>query len=281
MSRRRNIIRNERGQTMVEFALVVPILCLVLFGILQFGALYNDYVTLDRRRARRSPEGSCQPPCDEPVRRPSPRPPPATQPPGLEPTDLDIDVSSTAGSAANPVTVTATYPYAVDLLGIVVASGNLESEINGACGMNRLRNERGQAAVLSVVFIAALLGAIALVLDVGSWFRAQRATQSAADAAALAGSSGAAREHRFRHGDWQRSISRRTAAGRRDHVLEQNVANDTINVDVTLNATPRSIRQDLRNRLGRGARARRVRARGARQCPGAAPIAVDKASIRC
>ena len=37
---------NERGQTMVEFALVVPILCVVLFGILQFGALYNDYVTL-------------------------------------------------------------------------------------------------------------------------------------------------------------------------------------------------------------------------------------------
>ena len=31
---------------MVEFALVVPILCVVLFGILQFGALYNDYVTL-------------------------------------------------------------------------------------------------------------------------------------------------------------------------------------------------------------------------------------------
>ena len=46
MSRRRNIIRNERGQTMVEFALVLPILCVVLFGILQFGALYNDYVTL-------------------------------------------------------------------------------------------------------------------------------------------------------------------------------------------------------------------------------------------
>ena len=37
---------NDRGQTMVEFALVVPILCLVLFGILQFGMLYNDYVTL-------------------------------------------------------------------------------------------------------------------------------------------------------------------------------------------------------------------------------------------
>ena len=53
--------------------------------------------------------------------------------------------------------------------------------------MNPLRRETGQAAVLSVVFMAALLGAVALVLDVGSWFREQRATQSAADAAALAG----------------------------------------------------------------------------------------------
>ena len=52
--------------------------------------------------------------------------------------------------------------------------------------MTRLRNERGQAAVLTVIFLAALLGAIAMVLDVGSWFREQRATQSAADAAALA-----------------------------------------------------------------------------------------------
>ena len=52
--------------------------------------------------------------------------------------------------------------------------------------MKRLRSERGQAAVLTVIFLVALLGAVAMVLDVGSWFRAQRDTQSAADAAALA-----------------------------------------------------------------------------------------------
>jgi Putative Flp pilus-assembly TadE/G-like len=52
--------------------------------------------------------------------------------------------------------------------------------------MTRLRSERGQAAVLTVIFLAALLGAVAMVLDVGSWFREQRATQSAADASALA-----------------------------------------------------------------------------------------------
>lgn len=52
--------------------------------------------------------------------------------------------------------------------------------------MTRLRGQTGQAAVLTVVFMVVLLGAVAMVLDVGSWFRAQRATQSAADAAALA-----------------------------------------------------------------------------------------------
>jgi Flp pilus assembly protein TadG len=53
--------------------------------------------------------------------------------------------------------------------------------------MNRLRSECGQAAALTLVFMVVLLGAVALTLDVGSWFREQRATQSAADAAALAG----------------------------------------------------------------------------------------------
>ncbi len=52
--------------------------------------------------------------------------------------------------------------------------------------MTLRHDARGQAAVLTVVFLTALLGMVALVLDVGSWYREQRATQSAADAAALA-----------------------------------------------------------------------------------------------
>jgi Flp pilus assembly protein TadG len=52
--------------------------------------------------------------------------------------------------------------------------------------MSFFRNERGQAAVLTVLCATALLGMAALVVDLGSWFRAQRETQAAADAAALA-----------------------------------------------------------------------------------------------
>jgi hypothetical protein len=53
--------------------------------------------------------------------------------------------------------------------------------------MNRLREERGQALVLTTIFCAALLGAAALVLDVGHWYRSKRDLQAIADAAALAG----------------------------------------------------------------------------------------------
>ena len=49
-----------------------------------------------------------------------------------------------------------------------------------------VRSERGQAAVLTCIALTALLGLATLVLDVGSWFRAQRDAQAAADAAALA-----------------------------------------------------------------------------------------------
>jgi Flp pilus assembly protein TadG len=52
--------------------------------------------------------------------------------------------------------------------------------------MNTRKYESGQAAVLTLVFLTVLVGMAALVLDIGSWYRTQRAAQSTADAAALA-----------------------------------------------------------------------------------------------
>jgi Flp pilus assembly protein TadG len=36
----------ESGQSLVEFAIVIPVLVLVVFGIVQFGVLYNSYIQL-------------------------------------------------------------------------------------------------------------------------------------------------------------------------------------------------------------------------------------------
>jgi hypothetical protein len=53
--------------------------------------------------------------------------------------------------------------------------------------MTRLQSERGQATVMTAIFIVVLLGMAGMVLDVGSWFRQQRVSQATVDSAALAG----------------------------------------------------------------------------------------------
>ena len=53
--------------------------------------------------------------------------------------------------------------------------------------MTRLRREEGQVVVLVAAIMIGLIGMTAFVVDVGSWFRQQRALQSTVDAAALAG----------------------------------------------------------------------------------------------
>jgi hypothetical protein len=53
--------------------------------------------------------------------------------------------------------------------------------------IKRLRSDAGQAIVLTTLCMTILLGAVALAVDVGSWYVEHRKAQAAADAAALAG----------------------------------------------------------------------------------------------
>jgi hypothetical protein len=53
--------------------------------------------------------------------------------------------------------------------------------------MTRHKDSCGQAFVLTIMFLLVLMGMAAAVLDVGSWYRADRALQATVDAAALAG----------------------------------------------------------------------------------------------
>jgi hypothetical protein len=50
-----------------------------------------------------------------------------------------------------------------------------------------MKNQRGQSLVLTLLFLAAVVGMAAITIDVGSWYRADRKLQANADAAALAG----------------------------------------------------------------------------------------------
>jgi Flp pilus assembly protein TadG len=118
-------IRNERGQTMTEFALVLPILALLLFGIIQFGITFNNYVTLTdatRAGARKAAVGrQVADPVGTAVAavRSSAK--------DLNQGDLSVSVSS-SWQPGQDVTVAATYPYSISLLGMVVKSGRLRSE---------------------------------------------------------------------------------------------------------------------------------------------------------
>lgn len=51
----------------------------------------------------------------------------------------------------------------------------------------RLRDESGQAIVITILFMSVLVGGTAVAIDVGSWYHESRVAQTAADAAALSG----------------------------------------------------------------------------------------------
>lgn len=119
-------LRDQQGQSMTEFALVLPILALLLFGVIQFGIVFNNYITLTdavRAGARKgavgrhlsNPSGAVETTVRDA----------ATD---LKQSDLIVNVSPDPGWAANAeITVNATYPYQISLLGLVVKSGRLSS----------------------------------------------------------------------------------------------------------------------------------------------------------
>ena len=110
---------------MTEFALVLPLLVLLLFGVIQFGIAFNNYITLTdavRVGARKAavsrhltnPEDVAEAQLREAAT-------------SLQAADLDVTVES-SWVHGEDVTVSATYPYSISLLGLVVKSGDLESQ---------------------------------------------------------------------------------------------------------------------------------------------------------
>ena len=113
----------EQGQSMVEAAVVLPVLCMLLFAIVQFGITFNNYLTLTdsvragARRAAVSREAS------DPVGAVSQVRSAASD---LNQSNLNVTVTS-SWTPGTDVTVTAKYPYSISLMGIVIQSGQLSS----------------------------------------------------------------------------------------------------------------------------------------------------------
>jgi|SRR5579862_1842605 len=130
MSAQRHI-RSERGQAAVEFALVLPLLLVLFLGIIEFGIVFNHYVTLTdatRVGARKAIT----------MRIGGTTPADATQAVrdaagDLDQGQLNVNVDDPSDpnfqTAGSQITVTATYPYQIDipLLGLSLMSGTLTS----------------------------------------------------------------------------------------------------------------------------------------------------------
>jgi Flp pilus assembly protein TadG len=113
---------------MVEFALILPIVCVVLIGVAQFGLTYNHYVSLTdavRVGARAAAVNRASSPC----------------------TAARTAIQNSVGSAmwailsqpgritctmpslniGDTFSISATYPFDIDIIGKVVKSGDLSS----------------------------------------------------------------------------------------------------------------------------------------------------------
>jgi Flp pilus assembly protein TadG len=109
---------------MVEFAVILPIFVVLLFGIIQFGIVFNNYVTLtDATRAGARAGAVARYDANPSQTATSAVQTSATD---LNQSNLNVSVNST-WQPGSDITVQATYPYSINLLGWVISVGTLTS----------------------------------------------------------------------------------------------------------------------------------------------------------
>jgi Flp pilus assembly protein TadG len=119
--------RNERGQALTEFALVLPILALLLFGVIQFGIAFNNYITLTDAVRAGARKGAVARHLTV-NREAAVKATVVGAATDLKGQDLNVTVAVTPGwEQGADVTVTATYPYSISLVGIPLKKGLLKS----------------------------------------------------------------------------------------------------------------------------------------------------------
>jgi Flp pilus assembly protein TadG len=110
---------------MTEFVLVLPVFALLLFGILQLGVTFKNYLTLTEAARDGARKGAVALHLTgDPVANTTAEVKRAAT--GFDTSKLDITVTS-PWVKDSEVKVTVKYPYEISLLGLVVKSGDLTS----------------------------------------------------------------------------------------------------------------------------------------------------------
>jgi Flp pilus assembly protein TadG len=124
--------KNQDGQAVVEFVVILPVLLLVLMAIYQFGQVFVNYMDVTsaaREGARKAATSRSAGPCATVDGLAISAAKGAAS--DLNQTNLAVTVGRTCTSNAyaqgSDVVVTATYPYSISIMGMVVTSGTLTS----------------------------------------------------------------------------------------------------------------------------------------------------------
>jgi Flp pilus assembly protein TadG len=111
-------LTRSNGQATVEFALIVPLLVLIIAMIVQVSKVWNNYIRVTdgtRAGARKGAVTKSASSCVQAVKDSS----------GL--TFPTAPTCTSTWASGSQVTVTATYPYSISWLGVTIKSGNLSS----------------------------------------------------------------------------------------------------------------------------------------------------------
>jgi Flp pilus assembly protein TadG len=118
--------RRSRGQAMVEFTLILPMLLVLILGIYQFGQAYADYIQVTNAARNGGRKALVSRTDASGVADAIAAAKNATW--WLDKNQMSVSVSpGQPWTTGQNVTVTVTYPYSINLLGYVVASGTLKS----------------------------------------------------------------------------------------------------------------------------------------------------------
>ena len=128
----RRSLRTQRGQAVTEFAVILPVLLLVLLAIYQFGVVFNNYIQVTaaaregaRKAAVSRTAGSCSAVQTTAINAAK------AAAPGLDQSKIGVTVTATCTNNAyapgTDTTVKVTYPYSISILGKIVTSGSLSS----------------------------------------------------------------------------------------------------------------------------------------------------------
>lgn len=128
-----NNLKDQKGQALVEFAIVLPILLLLVMGILQFGMMLNSYLTIEnaaREGARTGIIGSSDSEIQNLI---------ISTSPNLDPAKLKVTITP-SGAVRKPgdtLTVKVTYNYEL----IVPIISNLFNDVVVLNGQTSMRVE--------------------------------------------------------------------------------------------------------------------------------------------